>query len=58
MTVTEERMHVWLVNWFNANAAGCAKNFNDVAHSDTSLVLMAFDLQKLARDMAEQMKAV
>jgi hypothetical protein len=48
-----EEIERFLVAWMNANAAGVARNISVATHSDTSLVLMAFDLRKLARDLAE-----
>jgi hypothetical protein len=43
-------MRTWLINWFNLNAAGASRSQG----SDTELVLMAFNLNKLAWELAEK----
>jgi hypothetical protein len=50
----EKQMHDWLVTWFNHNAAGDSRCDDHGDNSDTTLVLMAFNLQKLAKDLTEQ----
>ena len=53
--MTEKEMVWWLATWFNKNGAGTAKagrpDSYGLTHSDTTLVLMAFDLSALARDL-------
>lgn len=54
--MTDKEMEVWLVQWFNQNAAGSCRNksyehLRGAPASDISLVLMAFDLHKLSEDI-------
>ena len=42
----------WLVDWFNRNAAGGCKRAADGTFSDTGLVVQAFSLRDLARDLS------
>ena len=53
MSDREQVMLGWLVLWFNHNAAGTSKCDEHGNNADTSLVLMAFDMGKLAKDLTE-----
>ena len=48
----EQWVERWLVDWFNRNAAGGCKRAADGTFSNTELVVQAFNLKELARDLA------
>jgi hypothetical protein len=52
MSLTAEQMETFLVQWMNKHAAGTARTVSFQQPSDTSLVLLAFDLKQLAKDLA------
>jgi hypothetical protein len=49
--MSETQIRDYLVAWFNANAAGRAKPSAHPHVDDLSIVLVAFDLNALARDL-------
>lgn len=59
--MTDKEMEVWLVQWFNRNGAGSCRIgphmfLSGAGSSDLSLVLMAFDLTKLAADLHDALE--